>query len=290
MQEVSVIVTDLDNTLYDWFEMWHCSFSRMLSCLVETSGIEQRLLEKEIRQVFQRYGTSEYEFLIEELPSLKRKYPNEDLMRLFAPCIQAYRDARIETYHLYPTVLDTLRILKGYGCLIAGYTESRSCYTLLRVKKLQLDGLLDYLYSPPDHQIPLSQRKLYSLNKYEPINTIHRYTKEDEYKPDPRLLLEIIKGIGAEPENTIYIGDNLMKDVQMAQQAKVRDVYAQYGASQGDTRYELLRHVSHWKQDDVDRDKQIYEEAGKVKPNHILKDKFSEVLDLFNFTPRMGVD
>lgn len=81
MQDISVIVTDLDNTLYDWFEMWYTSFNRMLSSLVNQSGIRQDILEKEIHQVFQRHGTSEYEFLIQELPSLRIKHPGEDRSR-----------------------------------------------------------------------------------------------------------------------------------------------------------------------------------------------------------------
>jgi phosphoglycolate phosphatase-like HAD superfamily hydrolase len=287
MQDISVVVTDLDNTLYDWFEMWYCSFSRMLASLVEASGIKQEIFEREIREVFQRNGTSEYKFLIEELPSLQKKHPGEDLINLYSPSIQAYRDARAETYHLYPTVLETLLTLKERGCLIVGYTESRSCYTLLRVKKLQLDGLLDYLYSPPDHNIPTEQRKIYNLKRYNPIKTIHRYTKDDEYKPDPKLLIEIINGVGATPEETIYIGDSLMKDIQMAQQSKVSDVFAQYGASQDREAYELLRRVSHWKEADVEREKQICK-IGKVKPNYILRDKFSEVLDLFHFVSQNG--
>jgi phosphoglycolate phosphatase-like HAD superfamily hydrolase len=285
MKDISVVVTDLDNTLYDWFEMWYCSFNRMLTSLVEASGIRQEILEKEIRQVFQRHGTPEYEFLFEELPSLKKNHPNEDLTKLYSASIQAYRDARAETYHLYPTVMETLTILKERGCLIAGYTESRSCYTLLRVKKLQLDGLLDYLYSPLDHHIPSDQRRNYNLEKYKTKKTIQRCTRENEYKPNPQLLLEIIKGIGAKPEETIYVGDSLMKDIQMAQQSKVIDVFAAYGISQDRDAYNLLRRVSHWKEADVEREKQIYK-VGNVEPNYILKENFGEVLDLFNFVSK----
>ena len=31
---VSTVVTDLDNTLYDWFEFWFASFGAMLRVLV----------------------------------------------------------------------------------------------------------------------------------------------------------------------------------------------------------------------------------------------------------------
>ena len=257
--------------------------------MVKMSGIEQGILETEIREVFQRYGTSEYEFLIEQLPSLMKRHPGEDLINIYSPAIQAYRDARTETYHPYPTVLETLKTLKECGCVIAGYTESRSCYTLFRIKKLKLDGLLDYLYSPPDHDIPFDQRKAYNLEKYKPVHTIQKYTEEGEYKPDPQLLLEIIRGIGAEPKKAIYVGDSLMKDIKMAQQAKIIDVYARYGFSQDRDGYELLRRVSHWSETDVKREKKICKE-GDVRPSYTLFREFSEILDLFDFVPQNGGD
>lgn len=284
MQEVSVIITDLDNTLYDWFKMWHLSFSRMLSRLVEMSGIKQDILECEIRQVFQHYGTSEYEFLIEELPSLKSLHPGEDLSNVYSSAIKEYRDARIETYHLYPTVFNTLKTLKDSGCLIIGHTESRYCYTIRRLKMLQLDGLLDYVYSPPDHYISDSNRRHQHFEKYRLTYTIVRHTREGEYKPDPRILEEIINNIGVDPEKTVYIGDSLMKDIQMAQSARVSDVFAKYGASQDRDAYELLRRVSHWTQADVEREKQICK-AGNVCPKYTLMREFGELLNMFEFVP-----
>jgi len=94
---VSTVVTDLDNTLYDWFEFWFASFGAMLRVLVEQSTIPAEVLKQEIRAIHQKYGTSEYSALIQELPSLQRKYPGEDLPRRFSPAIDAYRKARAAT-------------------------------------------------------------------------------------------------------------------------------------------------------------------------------------------------
>ena len=38
-QTVSVVIADLDNTLFDWFEIWYNSFNAMLTSLVDKSGI-----------------------------------------------------------------------------------------------------------------------------------------------------------------------------------------------------------------------------------------------------------
>ena len=34
----SVVITDLDNTLFDWFEIWYQSFTALLDCLAKDSG------------------------------------------------------------------------------------------------------------------------------------------------------------------------------------------------------------------------------------------------------------
>ena len=81
----AALITDLDNTLFDWVNLWVQCFSAMFSKIVEISGVDADELKKEIRNVHQKYGTSEYSFLIEELPSLKRKFPDEKLLDRFRP-------------------------------------------------------------------------------------------------------------------------------------------------------------------------------------------------------------
>jgi hypothetical protein len=44
---VSLLITDLDNTLFDWFGIWHASFSAMLDKTVELSGVPREVLEAE---------------------------------------------------------------------------------------------------------------------------------------------------------------------------------------------------------------------------------------------------
>lgn len=65
-----LLVTDLDNTLWDWFAAWHASFSAMLDRLIETSGVPAEVLEPQIRAVHQARGTAEYSFLLDEVPAL----------------------------------------------------------------------------------------------------------------------------------------------------------------------------------------------------------------------------
>lgn len=111
-QPISVVITDLDNTLFDWVDIWYQSFHSMLDRLAIDSGISVGQLEGEFKQIHQKYGTSEYAFSIEELPSLIAKHPGEDLVKKYDGAIQQFRKARRKALHLYPTVQDTLETLK----------------------------------------------------------------------------------------------------------------------------------------------------------------------------------
>src|SRR4051812_26769829 len=46
-----LLVTDLDNTLWDWFDIWYESFSRLLDGVSRASGVPVPELEREIRTV-----------------------------------------------------------------------------------------------------------------------------------------------------------------------------------------------------------------------------------------------
>ncbi len=56
-----------------------------------------------------------------------------------------------------------------------------------------------------------------------------RTAEETRSKPDPAMLLELMQGLGAEPESTLMVGDTEW-DLEMARRAGVPAVAAAYGA------------------------------------------------------------
>lgn len=285
MHPVSLVVTDLDNTLFDWVAAWHASFSALLNGISIISEIPVSVLIPEIRQIHQNHGTSEYAFLIEEIPSLKQKYGSDDLLEVFAKPIQASRDARRSALRLYPGVMKTIDAIRGSGCLLVGYTESMAFYTNYRVRRLDLDLVLDFLYSPADHGLPVgttaNEIRRYPEASYRLRHTVHRETPKGEVKPNPSLLLDIVNGVGGNISSTLYIGDSLMKDVAMAQRASIRDVWAKYGTAQNRPEYKLLKEVTHWSADQVEYERKLTEQ--QVQPTVTLEESFSQLLDLFDF-------
>ena len=258
----TVLVTDMDNTLFDWLGMWQAAFGAMLEHLMADSGVPRATLEAEFFAIHQRHGTTEYAF-----------------------AIQAYRTMRRRTLALYPGVLDTLRAIRAAGTLVVAYTESRAYYADYRVRTLELDGALDYLYSLPDHALPegvtASQIRRYPPEHYRLRSTVARHTREGTWKPDASVLRDILSDVGAEPAAAVYVGDSLIKDVTMAQAAGVLDVFARYGDVRSRPGYDLLRRVTHWSPAMLARSEGIRE--ADVRPPHVLGDGFAELLDHVEF-------
>lgn len=286
----SVLISDVDNTLFDWVRIWHAGFSAMLAELLRLSGLNEEVLLAQIRKVHQRVGTSEYAFLIAELDGLRSAAGKTPLLEYYAPAIDAYRAARQQTLHFYPGVEHTLQELQRRGTLIICYTESLAYYSQYRFRKLGLDRLVSYLFSPPDHELPdgLSRDE---IRFHEPAHyalalTEHRYTPVGELKPNPDILLAILRDLNIRPEQAVYIGDSPHKDIWMAQEAGILDAHAVYGAAQHQQEYALLRKVSHWPEVDVQRETTLIQDSD-ISPTYSIE-RFDQLLEWIDFTAFEG--
>jgi hypothetical protein len=173
------------------------------------------------------------------------------------------------------------------GTKIVAYTESMGFYSAYRLKRFGLDGVIDILFSPEDHDIPsgvsLDKLRRHPDEFYQLQVTEVRHTPPGELKPNPRVLLDILREIGARAERCAYVGDSLFKDVAMARDVGVFDVHAQYGESQRRPEYRLLQDVSHWTEVDVERERNITAKGVDFTPTVVLKDSFAEIFIYCDF-------
>jgi phosphoglycolate phosphatase-like HAD superfamily hydrolase len=290
--QVSVLITDFDDTLYGWVNVWYQPFRAMLDQLVRLSGVPEEELIPEIRAVHRRHGISEYAFLIDELPSLRGHHPETNLAARYQEAIDTYQAERDKVLHLFPGVMTTLRAIRERGTLIVAYTETMGFYTNYRLRHLGLDGVIDILYSPEDHELPANltpdQLREYTVSREELVATVQRHTPRGEQKPNPKVLLDIIGEVKADIQRTVYVGDKPFKDIAMARQAGVTSVLARYGDAVESKAYDLLKLVTHWSDEDVareQRERRELEERGVGQPDFVLNQGFGEMLSLFEFVP-----
>jgi FMN phosphatase YigB (HAD superfamily) len=286
-KSIDTIVLDLDNTLYDWFAVWYASFRPIYDEIIAISGKPIAEVEASIRKVHQARRTSEYTFLMEEIDLLAGERAAGDIRTRFHEAIEKSRVGRDQSLKLYPSVFPSLWELKKKGTKIIAYTESMGFYSAYRMKRFGLDGVIDVLFSPEDHEVPsgvsLEKLRRHPDEFYQLQVTEVRHTPPGELKPNPRVLLDILQEVGAKPERCAYVGDSLFKDVAMARDVGVLDVHAQYGESQRRPEYRLLQNVSHWTEADVERERKITGKGVDFTPSVVLKDSFAEIFMYCDF-------
>ena len=287
-KRVNFVVTDLDDTIWDWLKMWHNSFEPYLRRISNEFNVDIELLKRDFKEIHQKYGSSEFSFVFNELKSLtqdqKDRINKSDGNN--KSIIHEYNHLKKNNLTLYDGVVETLKKIKEEGALIIGFTESNAFFTKYRIKHLELDGFFDCIYAPVDMGVPENVYKFYPNDFWQPEITEMRYLPKFIIKPAPEILEIILKDFNANKESTIYIGDKLDKDISMANGTSITSVYAKYGHKIESEEYELLREVTHWTDKDVQREKDFKEEHKKNPiANFTLEESFAELTNFFSFFP-----
>lgn len=277
------LISDLDNTLYDWVNYFVPSFYAMVAVASERMEIPTEQLLDELREVHQRHHNSEHPFSLLETNSarnLKLKLGEDAFSEIIDPAFRAFNKTRKDTLHLYEGVLDTLKYLRSIRVQVVGHTDSRLYAVLDRVHRLGLGDYFSRIYcgsrSESSHPHPLNAQEWLTNRPTELAVELSHH----QLKPNPDVLLEICAREGFSPEHTIYVGDSLVKDVFMAKKAGVFAAWAAYGTAHNAALYEKLVRVTHWSQEDVVREKLWKSEAEGAQPDVVLA-RFSDLVSYF---------
>jgi phosphoglycolate phosphatase-like HAD superfamily hydrolase len=286
-QRINCVITDLDDTIWDWLKMWHSSFEPYLNNISKKCQIDLSILKEDFKRLHQKYHTSEVSFAYQELESLSENKFNEIVKKpkLGKSIIHQYYSDKKHNLELYDGVLETLKKLRSEGVMIIGYTESNAFFTKTRIKHLELDGLFDCIYTPLGAGIPSSTDRVYPEEYWEPQQTEIRHLSRFDKKPNKEILEIILEDFNLDKKHTIYVGDKLDRDVQMALDVGITSVYANYGSGIDGDKYELLKEVTHWNDEDVKREiefKKKFSER-KIVPSLELKSSYQEMLNHFEF-------
>lgn len=275
-----LVITDLDNTLYDWVTYYARSFESMVACLSQDLRIDESLLLDEFKTIHQAHGDSEYPFAALELPSVRAVFPGasrEVIARNLARSFQAFNDTRDKHLKLYGEVESTLRRLSASGIVIVGHTEAMVVNAVFRLRFLKILPYFTRLYALEGRvdPHPLRPRRLADAIPGDLVETVPR----SERKPNPVLLGDICARQGCRPAEACYVGDSLTRDIAMAKAAGVTSIWARYGTRYERARWETLVRVTHWTDEDVSREAALRERAAGVVPDHSI-DSFDELEQL----------
>lgn len=265
-----LLITDLDDTLYDWIGFFIPSFYGMVDEMANITQINRDTLLKEFKLIHQHYRSVEYPFASLELPSILNKYSGkskEEIKEILGEAFHKFNSIRKCNLKLYDGVEDTLKHLIENDITIIGYTESAPENGFYRLKKLGIAQCFKNIYTSESKyisDIPLDK------------NIITVKAK----KPDKDILITICKQEKCSIGETVYIGDSLTKDVYMAKMANITSIWANYPKGNSNY-YNLLVDITSWTEEDFKREKELKEQyiSVGIKPDYTIS-KFSQVLPI----------
>jgi FMN phosphatase YigB (HAD superfamily) len=275
-----LVITDLDNTLYDWVTFFAKAFAAMIDELEQLLQTDREKLLREFKSVHQRYGTSEQPFAVFELESVRQKFPNATRVELktkLDTALHAFNSARKRTLMLYDGVEATLALLKDRGVVVVGHTESIAVNGYYRLKRLAIEPYFHHLYALEGHVAP--HPNIARERELAPPEGFLSVIPTCERKPNPRLLLDICSREGIQASDAVYVGDSLTRDVGMAKEAGVTAVWAKYGTLYDRNLWGLLVQITHWTNADVAREEELSHRYDMIEPDYTL-DCFSQLISI----------
>ena len=282
---IKIIITDIDDTLYDWVSSYVDSFNGMVKKLSIIAKIDIGELKVAFKKVHEKQNNIEYPLSLEELDILKiidKDLTIKQKILKYSPVIEEFDKIQNRTLKLYNGVLETIKKLKHKNKIIVGYTESKTIYTRLRLHKLKIENYLDGLVTleesngsnnPDFLDLRCCNKKKYSFYK---IPFLMEYDLSVA-KPSTAILEKILKHYNKMKNEVIYVGNDLVKDVYMAKNFSIVDVYSEYGSYDKNPKYSQLYEITHWTKEKIEKEKNTSKE--KVEPSYSIE-CFSEIINI----------
>ena len=284
--KIGLLVTDLDNTLYDWVTFFASAFRAMVRVAGEILSVPEETVLDELQAVHQLHGNSEQPFALLDISSVLKRYgtaSRQERAQALDRALHAFNSARNRELGLYPNVKETLQVIVRTSVIVA-HTEASSANAVFRLRKLGIAHLIDQLYAiddvGPGHPYP--ERVLEYAAAAEKV----RRLSPGERKPNPEVLLTICRDYNVAVDETLYVGDSISRDIGMARAAGVWSAWAKYGTTYDPASWQTLVRVTHWRAEDVARAQKAEQMYGSSKPNVVLNQGFDELLEHFSFVGR----
>jgi FMN phosphatase YigB (HAD superfamily) len=274
---ISLFITDLDNTIYDWLAAFVPSFYAMVGEAAPLLGVDEQELLDDLQAVHRRHGDSEHPFALLETAAMQKRFgatSQSEGVQILDSAFHAFNRVRKQNLKLYEGVYDTLAKLFRRGVPIVAYTDARVINSLFRLNGLDVKRFFARLYAPTHLAKELDRSIL--------DDEFVRLLPPGDRKPNPQTLVDICADYRVPPSQALYVGDSLVRDIYMARQAGLHSAWAKYGTLYEKSLWPQLVRVTHWTDADVEREQKLRDEARGVEPDRSL-DKFSDLLDYFDF-------
>ena len=222
--EIALVVSDIDNTICDFFSMWGETTNKAFDALCELHGLTREQLEQDV------VANTPAESRMHNLPEMIAKAPllqpkNDAERKKFdkahAKIVHEWQKGR-DNQKIYQGVVATVRKMKEAGAQFVLYTDGPESAVIPRLAKYGFPAeLVDAIYMQPDldtegNRVPFEVEGKAAKWKKKFLASGGKLTVLDagSHKPNPDTLDRIRKERGIDdPKSMLMVGDNLKADV-----------------------------------------------------------------------------
>jgi FMN phosphatase YigB (HAD superfamily) len=214
----AVLVTDLDNTLYDFAAYYEAGLAALVDELCFLLSMEEDAVTSSLREVFAHHGSIEYPFAVEEIPevlALEDGIRNDVIRR----CMSAFWSSASDRIEPYPTVRQTLRHLQRDGVTVIAHTDAPIHEVMRRLRHMNLDRYFTGIIAQQWFRRRPGRSQMVCLSEVpgwsrppRRMQPLWRIPVADR-KPSASVYRRIAQELGVHPGESTVIGDSVARDL-----------------------------------------------------------------------------
>lgn len=280
MAKTKLLICDLDNTLFDWIEYYVPAYYAMIDkVLAVHPTLNRNVLLKEIREIHKELHTIEDRWAFMAAQSIQDVYRLNYTVDNIPDVVRDHTDEALEIFEmvefhklvLYPHVKGTLQQLTDHGIKIVIYSDAPMDCVYDRLAALGLGRHLVQV-------VALGRTNTVNIYEGGTQTTLTR----DLRKPNVNVINYICHFNKVDKSEVAYIGDSMTRDILPAVKSGLKTFHAAYGAVVDSETLAKLKKISHWDDEDVQREQEALKEIEFTSGFHskyTSLDRFDDILN-----------
>jgi phosphoglycolate phosphatase len=232
-REHSLLITDLDNTLYDFVSYYEAGLSAIINHLSNQFNLDTEEVICRLREVFKRRGTIEYAFAIEEIEEVQR-LGDTQRTQFVRQAVTSFWTSATRKLQPYESVCETLRHLYRHDVAIIAYTDAPIHEAMRRLRHLGCDRYISGIVAQRglrrgNKRSVLLLKELPGHTRPSRRSSLVWRTSPEEKKPNLLIYEGISTKLGFGRNEITVIGDSVARDLLPALELGFTGVWARYG-------------------------------------------------------------
>ena len=229
LDDISTVVWDADNTLWDWVGYAVHAYERMRDFIAEISGKSPEETTAMMRTFYGEKKTLENEGLVQWLNEhgLFDDCENFDETEVILRVREEFEAARSEGFHVYDGIIEVMIELRARGIRQVILTDAPWNQALSRLERAGLIPYIDKICGMPmaEIDVPDELRSKRDLSKYPQIQVVEKAKPDTELESVVEMVRERIAN------EVVIIGDNGPKDMGLGEKYGCHRIWAKYGTA-----------------------------------------------------------